>query len=85
MIAVHHAPLCSVAARRQRCSKQNTSFMTRRPSTPYFRMSTFWSDACSHAEQKTMQERLDSAYGSCGTTVHAPLPLPAFVSLFCSC
>ena len=49
-------------------------------------MTSFWTDACRYAEKKSLQERLDSAYGSCGTTVTcciAPLPSAATVFPFC--
>lgn len=36
-------------------------------------MTSFWTDACRYAEKKSLQERLDSAHGSCGTTVTAAL------------
>jgi hypothetical protein len=32
-------------------------------------MSSFWADVCNHANDKPMQEKFDSAAGSCGITV----------------
>ncbi len=31
--------------------------------------SSFWSDACAHANDKPVQALLDAAYASCGMTV----------------
>jgi hypothetical protein len=32
-------------------------------------MSSFWADACNHANNKSLQALLDAAHGSCGATV----------------
>ena len=37
-------------------------------------MSSFWADACSHANSKPLQALLDAAHGSCGTTVNCCCP-----------
>jgi len=40
-------------------------------------MSSFWADACSHEENKSLQDRIYASHVSCGTTVYLlPLPLP---------
>ena len=52
-------------------------FSIRHPSLTLFHpsdcraMSSFWVDACEHANSKSLQALLDAAHGSCGMTVIA--------------